>query len=158
MRIRLRVPNDGEEKSQGLRGWFRRLFGMSDDPAPAAAPEPLPEPAPKPPSFDTSRIDRRWTKLNEQIAYLPTGRVCVRPNGAWHTDYLFDVYAGGELQQVRIRIPEPALTEWEKSKDLRMPEAGRFRLAKERLEGLLQQGQWPAEQTVEAQAIADLQV
>jgi hypothetical protein len=157
MRIRLRVPQDGAEKSQGLRGWLRRLFGISDEPEGPLAPEPQPEPEPEP-IVDKSRIDRRWTTINEHLAYVPTGRLCVRPNGAWRTEYLFEVFAGGKFRQVRIQIPELALKEWEKTHDLRMPEAGRFRLAKDRLEALLQQGQWPAEQTVEEQSIADLQI
>ena len=151
MRIRLRVPKDGAEKSQGLRGWLRRLFGISDEPE--APPEPEPEPI-----VDKSRIDRRWTTINDELAYLPAGRLCVRPDGAWRTEYLFDVFAGGRFRQVRIQIAEPSLKDWETAHDLRMPEAGRFRLAKDRLEALLLQGQWPAEQTVEEQSIADLQI
>ena len=77
MRIRVRVPQDGEEKPVGLFGWLKGLFTRPDPPTPPAAPAPT--------------GDKRWAK-HGSARYFTAGRLCVRTRGQWlrgactHTD------------------------------------------------------------------------
>jgi hypothetical protein len=132
MRIRLRVPKDDAEKPGGLRGWFDGLFSPAD--APTLAPAPAVPPA---------KPDKRWlSRANSR--YFVAGRLCVKRSGAWESDYLFDVVAAGQTQQIRVVLPETDVALWEKARKQRMPEALRYRLVRETLEALLDLERFPA--------------
>ena len=118
MRIRVRVPQDGEEKPVGLFGWLKGLFTRPDPPTPPAAPAPT--------------GDKRWAK-HGSARYFTAGRLCVRTRGQWESEYLFDVDANGQVQQIRVVLPESDVATWETAKAARMPEALRLRLARETL-------------------------
>lgn len=157
MRIRLRVPadangtEDSHPKTKGLLDGFLDLFRTK--PAAKAAPDALPIPAPKP----APNSDKRWTACGE-VRYLFTGRLCVRSEDSWHADYLFDVSVAGRLRQVRVVLPEPPITEWEREHDRRMTEASRLHLAVETLEAMLAHDPLPSTRTVAAEFIAAVPV
>ena len=145
MRIRLRVPTDGEQQEEKTQpGFFARLlnfFSASPAPAPPAAP------APPPP-----KLDHRWATRGD-ARYFFAGRLCLHESGEWRPQYLFDVLANGSVQQVCIVLPEPPITAWETRHDKRMTEALRLRLAQETLEALLDLDRLPASMTVAGSAI-----
>lgn len=129
MRIRVRVPQDGEEKPVGLFGWLKGLFTRPDPPTPPAAPAPA--------------GDKRWAQ-HGSTRYFTAGRLCIRTRGEWESEYLFDVDANGQTQQIRVVLPESNVATWEKAKDARMPEALRLRLARETLHALLDLERYPS--------------
>jgi len=145
MRIRLRVPTDDEVKSSGLRGWFQRLReSFSGQAAP---------PDPKPRCVLKRDIVRRWS-VRGDAKYFFEGRHCKNTGGAWHSEYVFTVFSAGELQQIRVVLPEASITAWEKEHDQRMSEDHRLRLARETMEELVDLRRFPSTITVGAQTIA----
>ena len=129
MRIRLRVPTDGAKKPAGIGGWLQGLFTKPSAPLPSTSPAP--------------KIDKRWTTF-ANARYFHAGRLCTIRQGDWHAEYLFDVDASGNSQQIRVIIPEPAVAIWEKAHAKRMPEALRLRLVRETLEALLTLDRFPS--------------
>lgn len=129
MRIRLRVPQDGESKPTGLFGWLGSLFSREEPAAPAAVPQSAP--------------DKRWTK-HAKARYFPAGRLCIPVDGSWESAYLFDVQAGGETQQIRVILAERDVEGWQKMHDKRMPEALRLRLVRETLHAFLDLERYPS--------------
>ncbi|MBI2688399.1 MAG: hypothetical protein HYX27_19010 [Acidobacteria bacterium] len=127
-------------QTPGIVYWFQNLFRKP--PAPAAAP-----PAEPPPGFD-----KRWTAYGS-ARYLQEGRLCVRRHGDWQAEYLYDVFAAGRRQQVRVVMPETDVARWEREHDKRMPEAARQRLVKQTLEALIDLGRVPTAITVSASEI-----
>lgn len=118
MRIRLRVRTDGHRKASALRGWLEKL-GDKSQPAPS-----LPQP------------DKRW-QAHGRIRYFHAGRLCVQRDGAWQTEYLFDILADARLQRTRVILPELPVSAWELRHAQRMTEALRFRLVRETFKALL---------------------
>lgn len=128
MRIRLRTPgedenNPGEQRAGTLASWFRGLFGKRTA-APAAQPAPC------------LLFDKRWASRGKS-KYLQLGRFCTQSKGHWEAEYLFDIHANGRRQQIRIVLPEPPVSAWEKARDKRMPEAVRLQIVRSTLETLL---------------------
>lgn len=139
MRIRLRVPKDGEEKSGGFRDWFR--WFRRDTSVPLPAPAPLPKP------------DNRWF-THAGCNYYFAGRYCKRAAGDWQSDYVFHVIHNGVLEKVRIVLLEPDVDQWEADNQRRISEASRLRIARNTLENLLELRRFPASITVSAEALA----
>ena len=143
MRIRLRVPTDGEENSGGLRGWLQRLReSFKGSSAPSVGTR-----------INKRQPDKRWLTLGD-TKYFFEGRHCRNTGGAWQSEYVFSVLAGDALQQIRVILPEPPITEWEQRQDRRMSEEHRLRLALETVEALVGLPRFPAAITVSAEAIA----
>ncbi|MFN0104133.1 MAG: hypothetical protein ACKV2U_18870 [Bryobacteraceae bacterium] len=146
MRIRLRVPVDGDQlngggdvKSVNLLGWLRSLLASSRLFCPASG---MP-----------SKHDKRWLSRGD-TRYCVAGRCCVRRDGDWQVDYIFDVISGGGRQQVRIGLPEPLIAAWEGKNNRRMSEACRLRLVHETLEVMIDLNRLPPAITVSAGSIA----
>lgn len=129
MRIRVRVPTDGEEKPAGLFDWLKGLFTR---PAP-----------PAPPATSPKGIDKRWAQ-HGAARYFTAGRLCIPARGNWESEYLFDVDANGQTQQIRVILSESDVAVWEKAQSARMPEALRLRLARETLHALLDLERFPS--------------
>ena len=129
MRIRVRVPQDGDDKPVGLFGWLRGLFSRPDPPASSAIPAPA--------------ADKRWIQ-HGPARYFTAGRLCIRSRGGWESEYLFDVDANGQTQQIRVVLPESDVAAWEKVQAARMPEALRLRLARETLHALIDLERYPS--------------
>ena len=55
--------------------------------------------------------------------YFTVGRNCIRRDGVWLTEYRFDIVASGQLEQIRIILPEPLIAPWEREHNQRLPEA-----------------------------------
>jgi len=139
MRIRLRVPSDGEENSRGLRGWFQRLRGSFKG-SPAGL------------KINLCQPDKRWLK-HGNARYFFEGRHCRNTGGSWQSEYVFSVLAADELQQIRVILPEALITGWERRQDQRMSEEHRLRVARETVETLLGLRRFPASITVSAETI-----
>ena len=143
MRIRLRVPPDGEENSGGLRGWFQRLRdSFMGSLAPSVGTR-----------MNKRQPDKRWLTHGD-TKYFFEGVHCRNTGGAWQSEYVFSVLAGDELQQIRVVLPEAPVTAWEQRQDRRMSEEHRLRLALESVESLVGLSRFPAAITVSAEAIA----
>ena len=143
MRIRLRVPPDGEKNSGGLRGWLQRLRdSFMASLAPSAGTR-----------LNVRQPDKRWLTHGD-TRYFFEGLHCRNTGGAWQSEYVFSVLAGDELRQIRVVLPEAPVTAWERRQDHRMSEMHRLRLALETVETLVGLGRFPAAITVSAEAIA----
>ena len=140
MRIRLRVPTDGEVNSGGLRGWLQRLREAFKGPPVKA-------------KINNRQPDKRWLKHGD-AKYFFEGRHCRREGGAWQSEYVFSVLAGDEVQQIRVVLPEALVSAWERRQDQRMSEDHRLRLACETVETLVGLRRFPAAITVSAEANA----
>ncbi|HEU0119654.1 MAG TPA: hypothetical protein VFQ91_03950 [Bryobacteraceae bacterium] len=132
MRIRLRTPGEeenksGDERPGTLAAWFRGLFGIGSSSASASAQEA---------AAPCMLFDKRWASRGKS-KYLPLGRLCTRGKGHWEAEYLFDIHANGKRQQIRVVLPEPPVSAWEKARDKRMPEAVRLQIVRSTLETLL---------------------
>jgi hypothetical protein len=145
MRIRLRVPLDGEVKLDGFRGWFQRFrdaFNASSiqstngETAPRCYPQQ----------------DKRWSTRGD-VKYLLEGRHCRKVDGAWHSEYIFTILAGKQRHQIRVFLPEGPITAWEKRHDQRMTEDRRLQLARETMEALIDRHRFPATVSVPADTI-----
>lgn len=117
----------------------------------ATAPEKTPRQTGK------RQIDKRWSTRGD-AKYFFDGRHCRHIAGAWQSEYVFTVFAEDEFQQIRVVIPEVAVTAWEKEHDQRMSEEHRLRLASETMEALVDLGRFPAEITVAGETIAALSI
>lgn len=151
MRIRLRVPKDdekqgGQEAAGGVRGWLHSWL-YPDSAGPSDAP-PVPGPAVKP-----AATDRRWVTFGD-ARYFVLGRLCRWRDGAWETEYLFDVRRDVRAQVFRIVLPEPLVQMWERTYDQRMTEAARLGVVRETLLGLMELDRWPTSITVTGEAVA----
>jgi hypothetical protein len=148
MRLRLRVPSDGEQKSSGLRGWFQRLFSGGPSTV-AAIPPPVPPPIPKP--------DIRWQSRGS-ARYFPKGRLCTLSGGLWIAEYIFAVEIPGQpAQLVRIVLPETPVSAWERRHNARLSEAGRLRIVLNTLESLIDLERLPESMHVPAAEIEAVQ-
>ncbi|MEO6759591.1 MAG: hypothetical protein ABIO24_09070 [Saprospiraceae bacterium] len=143
MRIRLRVPTDDEENSKIPRGWLQRIRDSFLWPNPATR---VSKSRPCP-------TDKRWSVRGESKYYLE-GRHCRRIDGNWESEYVFSIFAKGELKMVRVVVPESPVAEWERKHDQRMSEEQRLHLARESVEALVDLQRFPAAITVPASTIA----
>jgi hypothetical protein len=182
MRIRLRVPTDGGEKSSGPRGWFQRLRDSFDGAAqnghgsggvqakvlawlgslfrPSAANEARPgsgKPRRSMLHCDLRRSDKRWITRGD-AKYFFEGRRCRNTCGAWQSEYVFSVLTEGEPRKVRVVLPEGPIADWEKRHGQRMTEDRRLRLACDTMEALLDLHRCPAAITVPAATVAAVPV
>ncbi|MSV32900.1 MAG: hypothetical protein EXQ57_10300 [Bryobacterales bacterium] len=146
MRIRLRVRTDGEVKSDGTQGWFDRLLDSIFGSTAAASEKESPQ-------IEKRPIDKRWSTRGD-AKYFFDGRHCRNTDGAWNSEYVFTVYAAEEFQQIRVVMPEVAVTAWERQHDQRMSEEDRLRLARETMETLVDLGRYPAAITIASDTIA----
>ena len=103
--------------------------------------------------IEKRQIDKRWSTRGE-AKYFFDGRHCRNTGGAWNSEYVFTVYAEEEFQQIRVVMPEVAVTAWEKQHDQRMSEEDRLRLACETMETLVDLGRYPASITIGSDTIA----
>lgn len=143
MRIRLRVPKDGEVKSEGSRSWLQRIReSFTGSGANDCAPK-----------IRHCLTDKRWAVRGDSKYYLE-GRHCRKIDGDWHSEYVFSVLARNELQKIRVVVPEAPVADWERRHDQRMSEDQRLRLARETMEALVDLQRFPAAITVPAETIA----
>lgn len=144
MRIRLRVPKDGEVKSDGFRGWLQRFRdsfnGFSFPPGTCNIKH-------------ACQLDKRWSARGD-ARYFFEGRHCRKIDGAWQSEFVFSVLAAGEIRQIRVVLPEEPVAAWEQQHDQRMSEDHRLRLALETVESLVDRRRFPDAITVSAETIA----
>jgi hypothetical protein len=143
MRIRLRVPKDGEVKSEGSGGWFQRFRDSFLGPAASHAV----------PKILQCKTDKRWSARGDSKYYLE-GRHCRRIDGDWQSEYVFSVLAKNELQKIRVVVPEGPVAQWEREHDQRMSEEQRLQLARETMESLVDLQRFPDAITVPSETIA----
>jgi len=143
MRIRLRVPKDGEVKSEGSRGWFQRVC---DSFMGSTATDSVPK-------ILQCRTDKRWSARGDSKYYLE-GRHCRKIDGDWQSEYVFSVLTRNELQKIRVVVPEAPVAQWEREHNQRMSEEQRLRLARETMEALVDLRRFPAAITVLPETIA----
>ena len=143
MRIRVRVPKDGEVKSEADRGWLHRIW------------ESLVGPAAEPsaPIAIKCLTDKRWATRGDSRYFLE-GRYCRKIGGDWRSEYVYSVVTHDELQKIRVVVPERPIAEWEKRHDQRMTETQRLCLARETIESLVDNQRFPEAITVPEEAIA----
>ena len=151
MRIRLRVPKDDEkqggQEAGGVRGWLHSWL-YPDGAGASDAPPPVTGSVAKP-----GATDRRWVTFGDARFFI-LGRRCRWREGAWVTEYLFDVRRDVRAQVFRIVLPEALVEMWERTYDQRMTEATRLGLVKETLVGLIELDRWPTSITLTGEAIA----
>jgi len=143
MRIRVRVPKDGEVKSEAAGGWLQRiwesLLGRSSEPCAPAAVKCL--------------TDKRWATRGDSRYFLE-GRYCRKIADAWQSEYVYSVVRDDELQKIRVVIPEPPIAEWERRHNQRMTETQRLCLARETIESLVEHKRLPEAITVPEETIS----
>jgi hypothetical protein len=99
--------------------------------------------------------DNRW-KPCAQARVLARGRLCTRRGRGWQSEYLYDVFCNGNLQEVRIVLPEEFVAAWEKSLGRRMTEPMRSELANQTLTAAASMKPLPRRKVIEKSAVLAL--